>query len=116
MQDYGYYLSNQVLPPIERLCEPIAGTERSRLAECLGAWFVVCCFLFSYPTYCTGLDPGRYRSSNPGETEGRGFVTLDSQISDTERFKECAPFRIRCRNCKGESLFEPISDRAVSIS
>lgn len=34
--DYEYYLSQQILPPIERLCEPIEGTDRSRLAECLG--------------------------------------------------------------------------------
>jgi DNA polymerase alpha subunit A len=36
--DFEYYLSQQVLPPIERLCEPIEGTDRARLAECLG-WF-----------------------------------------------------------------------------
>ena len=95
---------------------PIAGTERSRLAECLGVWFVVCCLLFSYPTYSTGLDPGRYPSSNSREAEERGFATLNSQISDTECFKECAPFRIHCWNCKGEALFEPISNYAVSIS
>lgn len=34
--DYDYYLSQQILPPIERLCERIEGTDRSRLAECLG--------------------------------------------------------------------------------
>jgi DNA polymerase alpha subunit A len=34
--DFEYYLSQQVLPPIERLCDPIEGTDRSRLAECLG--------------------------------------------------------------------------------
>jgi len=34
--DFEYYLANQVLPPIERLCEPIEGTDRPRLAECLG--------------------------------------------------------------------------------
>ncbi|KAF7370942.1 DNA polymerase [Mycena sanguinolenta] len=34
--DFEYYLGHQVLPPIERLCEPIEGTDRSRLAECLG--------------------------------------------------------------------------------
>lgn len=34
--DYEYYLTNQILPPIERLCEPIEGTDRARLAECLG--------------------------------------------------------------------------------
>ena len=36
VSDYDHYLSNQILPPIERLCEPIEGTDRSRLAECLG--------------------------------------------------------------------------------
>jgi DNA polymerase alpha subunit A len=39
--DYEYYLSNQILPPIERLCEPIEGTDRSHLAECLG--MCLCC-------------------------------------------------------------------------
>lgn len=34
--DYEYYLSQQILPPIERLCEPIEGTDRARLAQCLG--------------------------------------------------------------------------------
>jgi len=34
--DFDFYLSQQVLPPIERLCEEIEGTDRARLAECLG--------------------------------------------------------------------------------
>jgi len=34
--DHEFYLSNQILPPIERLCDPIEGTDRARLAECLG--------------------------------------------------------------------------------
>jgi DNA polymerase alpha subunit A len=34
--DFEFYLSQQILPPIERLCEPIEGTDRARLAECLG--------------------------------------------------------------------------------
>lgn len=34
--DYEHYLAHQVLPPIERLCDPIEGTDRARLAECLG--------------------------------------------------------------------------------
>lgn len=36
ISDYEHYLAHQVLPPIERLCEPIEGTDRARLAECLG--------------------------------------------------------------------------------
>jgi len=34
--DNDYYLSQQILPPVERLCEPIEGIDRARLAECLG--------------------------------------------------------------------------------
>ena len=34
--DYDFYLDSQVLQPILRLCENIEGTERARLAECLG--------------------------------------------------------------------------------
>jgi DNA polymerase alpha subunit A len=37
--DYEYYLAHQILPPIERLCDPIEGTDRARLAECLGMCF-----------------------------------------------------------------------------
>jgi len=95
--DYEHYLAHQVLPPIERLCEPIEGTDRARLAECLG------------------LDPGRYRGSNSGESEERAFSTLDSQISDTERFKDSTPFLVRCRNCQGQVPFEPIFNRDSSI-
>ena len=38
--DYEYYLAHQILPPIERLCDPIEGTDRARLAECLGRCFL----------------------------------------------------------------------------
>ncbi|TFK51987.1 hypothetical protein OE88DRAFT_1658731 [Heliocybe sulcata] len=95
--DYEFYLSQQVLPPIERLCEPIEGTDRSRLAECLG------------------LDPNRYRSSGPGDAPERLFSSLDSQISDVERFRECDPLLIRCRSCQGEMPFVDICDRDSSI-
>ncbi|KAG8901757.1 DNA-directed DNA polymerase alpha catalytic subunit pol1 [Tulasnella sp. 408] len=35
--DFEYYLSQQVLPPVERLCDPIEGTDRAHIAECLVA-------------------------------------------------------------------------------
>ncbi|KAG5716236.1 DNA polymerase alpha catalytic subunit [Termitomyces sp. T112] len=94
--DYGYYLAHQVLPPIERLCEPIEGTDRARLAECLG------------------LDPAKFRTSMGG-VDDRAFSSLDSQMSDAERFKDCEPFVVRCRHCKGELSFAPLHDRDASI-
>ncbi|KAG6831739.1 hypothetical protein H0H87_004008 [Tephrocybe sp. NHM501043] len=94
--DFEYYLAHQVLPPIERLCEPIEGTDRSRLAECLG------------------LDPAKYRNSAGGSDE-RTFSSLDSQMSDAKRFKDCQPFIVRCRHCKGELPFAPLHDKDASI-
>ncbi|KAJ7282017.1 DNA polymerase family B-domain-containing protein [Mycena rebaudengoi] len=95
--DFEYYLGHQVLPPIERLCEPIEGTDRSRLAECLG------------------LDPARYRVSASGSSDEPTFSSLDSQISDSERFKDAAPFIVRCRHCHKQQPFTPINDRDSSI-
>ncbi|CCM02599.1 uncharacterized protein FIBRA_04702 [Fibroporia radiculosa] len=94
--DYEYYLSQQILPPIERLCEPIEGTDRARLAECLG------------------LDASRYRTS-AGESEERYFGSFDSLISDAERFKDCDPFIVRCRSCQGQVAYAPISDRGSTL-
>ncbi|KAK0471778.1 DNA polymerase alpha catalytic subunit [Armillaria novae-zelandiae] len=66
--DYQYYLSQQILPPIERLCDPIEGTDRTHLVECLG------------------LDPLRYRTAiSSSFSEEHAFVSLDSRISDIER-------------------------------
>ena len=59
-----------------------------------------------------GLDPARYRSSSGGSDE-RAFQALGSQISDVERFKECRPFLVRCRHCKGEVPFAPLHDLEV---
>ena len=39
--DFEVYIASQILPPIERLCDAIEGTDRSRLAECLGQYFAI---------------------------------------------------------------------------
>ncbi|KAJ7178608.1 DNA polymerase family B-domain-containing protein [Mycena crocata] len=95
--DFEHYLGHQVLPPIERLCEPIEGTDRARLAECLG------------------LDPARYRASNSASADEPSFSSLDSQMSDSQRFKDASPFVVRCRRCSGQLPFAPIHDRDRSI-
>ncbi|KAH9935987.1 uncharacterized protein BXZ73DRAFT_45345 [Epithele typhae] len=96
--DYEHYLSQQILPPIERLCEPIEGTDRARLAECLG------------------LDPARFRSSVSGPTSDElQFATLDSLLPDSERYKDAEPLTIRCRACQAELAVAPLADRAGSI-
>ncbi|BGP59681.1 DNA-directed DNA polymerase alpha catalytic subunit pol1 [Rhodotorula toruloides] len=93
--DFEVYLSTQVLPPIERLCEHIEGTEKARLAECLG------------------LDALRFESTSLDVPE-REFKTLQSQISDAERFADAEPSRIRCRTCGTISPFDGILENKVS--
>ncbi|KAL0953645.1 hypothetical protein HGRIS_004849 [Hohenbuehelia grisea] len=95
--DFDYYLVHQILPPIARLCEYIQGTDRARLAESLG------------------LDPGRYNTIVNTEASGEAFASLDSQISDKDRFKDAAPFLVRCRKCQGQLTYEPMYERDVSV-
>ncbi|GAA5986163.1 hypothetical protein JCM11641_004732 [Rhodosporidiobolus odoratus] len=93
--DFEVYLSTQVLPPIERLCEHIDGTEKARLAECLG------------------LDVTRYKSSL--DVPEREFKTLQSQVSEAQRFADCERFRVRCRTCGTEALFDGISENKAEL-
>ena len=88
--DIEYYLNNQVHPPIARLCRPIEGTDDSRLADCLG------------------LDPAKFRAvSNAHDVfEVSGLTTLESQISDAERFKNAERMRFGCSGCGTENTFE----------
>ncbi|KAK4703657.1 DNA polymerase alpha subunit A, partial [Phenoliferia sp. Uapishka_3] len=90
--DYNVYLASQIMPPIERLCDPIEGTEKARLAECLG------------------LDISRYKSNN--EIPERDFKTLQSQVSDEERFRNTKAFSIRCRSCGVVCDFDGLSENS----
>ncbi|KAG2011412.1 DNA polymerase alpha catalytic subunit [Coprinopsis cinerea AmutBmut pab1-1] len=93
--DYEWYLAHQVLPPIERLCDAIEGTDRARLAECLG------------------LDPNRYRTTTASDE--KFFMSLDSQMSDAERFKDADPFEVRCKSCQGKTKFPLLHDRTIPL-
>jgi len=82
--DVDYYLHKQILPPVERLCAPIGGTNVTLLAECLG------------------LDTSKYRvsgASKAGE-QSNEIMTLESQIPDHIRFKDCEPLGLLCLGCK----------------
>lgn len=91
--DIGYYLHKQILPPVERLCAPISGTNVTQLADCLG------------------LDTSKYRVStvsNESTVEAE-VQPLESQIPDAVRFKDASPLLLRCRSCKHVSTFRGIS-------
>ncbi|KAJ3293855.1 DNA-directed DNA polymerase alpha catalytic subunit pol1, partial [Borealophlyctis nickersoniae] len=92
--DFEWYLSNQVHPPIARLCAPIEGTDTARIAECLG------------------LDAAKYYNSvnAASSMEAEELVyTFESQIKDEERFRHVLKWMPRCRWCKESAEFEPVS-------
>lgn len=80
-----------------RLCESIEGTDKSRLAQCLG------------------LDASRYTSTGGnGEVAEKQFFTFESQISDKERFKDAEPLTVRCMACESSFSFEGLTEDSVS--
>lgn len=89
--DYEWYLQNQIVGPVQRLCDPIEGTDSGRIADCLG------------------LDSSRYRQAQSYQELDQDEVkTLDSQISDEERFKDVDRWMPKCLHCRQTSEFELI--------
>ena len=88
--DVEWYLTQQILPPIARLCEPIEGTSLAVLAERLG------------------LDKSRF--AHGGSGGGAGFLGAEDgeawgftpacKMEDGERFAACDALRLRCTKCK----------------
>ncbi|KAF9069049.1 DNA polymerase alpha catalytic subunit [Rhodocollybia butyracea] len=91
--DAEYYLSQQILPPVQRLCEEIEGIDRAHLAECLG------------------LDVNKYRAIySAGPSEEHIFASFDSLKSDKERYKDVDLFNVKCKNCKSTFAFQPLNN------
>lgn len=91
--DIDYYLHKQILPPVERLCAPISGTNITHLAECLG------------------LDTSKYRmSTNSGNDSNQEaeIMPLESQIPDEIRFKDSKPLSLRCNTCHKSFVYRGI--------
>lgn len=82
--DYEWYLTQQILPPVSRLCEPIAGTSQQRLATCLG------------------LDASRFAARTGGAAGARdedgGFVPR-YVTADESRFAACDRLIVGCSGC-----------------
>lgn len=92
--DIDYYLHKQILPPVERLCAPIGGTNITMLAACLG------------------LDTTKYRVSTASGSANAQDVEvqpLESQIPDAVRFQNCTPLYLRCRACHAMFPFRGIA-------
>jgi len=69
-----YYLAQQVHPVVSRLCDPLEGTDASRLALCLG------------------LDPNDYKGSNRGSEAAE--AERNAWRSEEERFRDCEKLKV----------------------
>ena len=76
--DFEWYLSNQLLPPISRLCEPIEGTSQAIISAKLG------------------LDASKYaKNSNTAVDDNDDFgFTPRCKMDDAERFKDCVKLKV----------------------
>ncbi|QLQ79695.1 hypothetical protein HG537_0C03430 [Torulaspora globosa] len=81
--DPEYYLEKQIFGPVQRLLETIESFDLVRLSTALG------------------LDSRKYmtRDSNNNANGINGLEPLESTISDAERFKDVANFKLCCPNC-----------------
>ncbi|KAB8339293.1 hypothetical protein FH972_022226 [Carpinus fangiana] len=99
--DIDYYLHKQILPPVERLCQPISFTNITRIAECLG------------------LDTSKYRISTASGQNGNQeelVQPLDSQVPDNIRFAACAPLRLRCLACHKSFPYRALDEDLSLVS
>jgi len=85
--DVEWYLTQQLLPTISRLCEPIHGTSQSIIAEKLG------------------LDSTKYNQNGPSSAgnyndEVDEEFTPTSRLPDAERFKNVEKFSLTCKSCQ----------------
>ena len=94
--DVEWYLENQILPPISRLCEPIQGTSPAILSSLMG------------------LDAAKYASRRTDEKDEDDWgFTLRSKMEDEVRFAGCEKLLCRCPLCAQESPFPGVFDTAT---
>jgi len=91
--DVDWYLSQQIVPPLARLCEPIEGTSALMLAQRMG------------------LDTAKFRGAAhqaSDEFEDMWGAALKSKLSDPERFRECERVVLTCRACGEQGKFNGV--------
>ncbi|CAM9549186.1 unnamed protein product [Ectocarpus fasciculatus] len=91
--DYEWYLTQQILPPIARLCEPIEGTSVAQLSLQLG------------------LDASKYYRSEATEDANADFGFIPTcMMDDADRFKDCKQLMCKCFACESTNPFPGVVD------
>lgn len=89
--DVEWYLIQQILPPVSRLCEHIEEMSQQEIAEKLG------------------LDGSKFSGSNSSARENYKDFDIDytpeSSLPDSERFKDVKKIKLCCISCGVETDF-----------
>jgi len=85
--DYEWYLNQQILPPIMRLCEPIEETDSYKLSKCLG------------------LDASKYQASAFMNNNENNDFTFESHVPIEEKYKDVEKWTPKCNRCKQKYIF-----------
>ena len=84
--DYTWYKSNQIHPPINRLCDCIEGTDAAQLASCLG------------------LDSSKFTTTIRSDMDSQAAQLIPGD--NEERFKNCNRLQVTCGTCGEDSAFD----------
>lgn len=57
-----------------------------------------------------GLDPARFQTQTMGASNDKEFHTLESQMSDKERFRHAERLVLRCVGCDEQNEFGSLLD------
>ncbi|KAL6056994.1 DNA-directed DNA polymerase alpha catalytic subunit pol1 [Balamuthia mandrillaris] len=88
--DFDWYITQQIHPPIARLCAPMEGTDSSQLARRLGL------DVSSIPHYPIDAPNDGFAASLADDFSS---IRLNAPTDDKERFATCKPLVISCRKC-----------------
>lgn len=90
--DFLWYLENQILNPVCRLCEPIAGLESAQLANCLG------------------LDSTKYSARVVYAASEEEFSLDLYEYDDEAAFKDIEKLHVKCSHCNQTFEFKGFFD------
>ena len=94
--DSGWYLSNQLLPPVVRLCGVMDELDASRIAHALGL----------DARHFRHHDDGRQAAARDREDEEEELQALSSVcVEQEQRFAHCSPLSILCPLCQQQLAF-----------
>ncbi|KAJ6252450.1 DNA polymerase alpha catalytic subunit [Anaeramoeba flamelloides] len=92
--DIDWYLAQQILPPIIRLCQPIEGTSAQQLADCLG------------------LSNRHIKSVSSYSRNNQNSISQqEAEMSYEEKFENVEKLFITCTRCKKNIEFLGIKDK-----